>query len=131
MEHEPFGFLGNANILGKPSACDTLFVRSDKLNCYHPLAKVDFAVLKDRADLDRKPFTAIVAFVGALVRKVIDLGAFADGVKWRSACHPEHEKKLPTAIFMNPLPRSTGEVLRSVLGHAPNIGWESKPMRRS
>lgn len=50
---------------------------SDKPYGQHPFAQTNFTILKDRANLDRKPLAAIAAFMSAVVREVIDLGCAA------------------------------------------------------
>lgn len=75
--HEPSGFLRHAKVFSELRAGDALLVRSDKPDREHPRTQRDFAVLKDRADLDGEPLATVAALVSAVVREVIDAGRFA------------------------------------------------------
>lgn len=79
---EPRGLLRHADILGKLGAGDALLVRRDKPDGQHPRAQWDFAILKNRADLDGEELTAIAALVGAVVGEVVNLGGNAVRAEW-------------------------------------------------
>jgi hypothetical protein len=74
MQHEPRGFLGDADILGELGAGDALLVRRDEVDRHEPLVQPDLAVLEDRPDLDREPLAAVAALVRPVIREMIDLG---------------------------------------------------------
>lgn len=75
MKHKPRRLLCDANVLCELRAGDPFLVRSDEPNRHHPLAQLDLAVLKDRADLDRKPLPTVTALVRAPVAEMINAGA--------------------------------------------------------
>ena len=81
VKHEPSRLLRDAQVLRQLSAGNALLVRSDKPNRQHPRPQRDLAVLKNGADLYRKPLTTVTAFVGAVVTEMINAGRFAMGAK--------------------------------------------------
>lgn len=72
MQHEPSRFLGNLQVFCELRRCNALFVGRDQPDSGKPLAQRQLGILENRADLDRKPLAAVMAFVGFLVREVHD-----------------------------------------------------------
>jgi hypothetical protein len=81
MQHKPRRFLGDTDVLGELGAGDAILVRRDKPDRHEPFPHGDFRVLENRSHLDRKPLATVAAFVGALVREMVDFGGPAMGAK--------------------------------------------------
>lgn len=77
VSHEPSGLLCDTDILSQLRAGDAFLMRGNQPDRQHPRAQRDFAILENGAHLDREALAALAALVGALIRKVIDLGRLA------------------------------------------------------
>ena len=69
--------MSDLEVLGGLGESDALGVARHHPNSHKPLAERQLRILEDRPDLDGEPLAAIAALVGAVVRKVLNLGAAA------------------------------------------------------
>lgn len=129
VQHEPCRLLGDANVLGEMSASDAIIAAGDKPDDENPFAETDLAILKDCADFDRKPLTAITAFVGSTIRKVVNLGRTAMRTN-RAVLPADRSEILDSSLFIRQrLPHLDEAVdvvlLRSAAFHAPYMPRKS------
>ena len=74
-QQEPSGLLRDLEVFRELGGCDPLGVARHHPDRHEPLAKWQFRVLEDRADLNGETLPAIAALMGAIVREVVNLGA--------------------------------------------------------